>query len=111
MLLSTEEDEHETVSTTGSEHESMLDSYLTVRWGMSRCWQPLVTYVEVEALPKGASVELQPLALSAAAWQVRDHDCSRRDFSFRPGTAPFSLDLWSLLQMHPEMCWKVLDCL
>jgi len=31
---------------------------------MKRSWQPLATYAVVSALPRGAAVEVQPIALS-----------------------------------------------
>lgn len=45
------------------EDDALLDDYLRPP-EMRRSWQPLETYVMMPALPKGASVELQPLALS-----------------------------------------------
>lgn len=41
----------------------IVDAYLQPP-AMSRTWQPLVTYAAVSALPRGAAVEVQPVALS-----------------------------------------------
>lgn len=53
------DDEHEAV-------DAMQDSYLKVS-AMQRSWQPLIAHVTVDGLPRGAAVELQPFALTAAA--------------------------------------------
>ena len=45
------------------EDDVILDTYLQPP-AMSRAWQPLVTYAVVSALPRGAAVEVQPVALS-----------------------------------------------
>lgn len=46
-----------------SEENWRVDAYLQPP-EMKRSWQPLVTYAVVSALPRGAAVEVQPVALS-----------------------------------------------
>lgn len=48
------------------EEEGFMDEYLRQREAAATVPQPLLTYVEALALPKGAAVELQPIALSAS---------------------------------------------
>lgn len=38
---------------------------------MRRTWKPLMVHLQVEALPRGACVEVQPFALTSQAGQVR----------------------------------------
>ena len=45
------------------EEDACMDTYLQPP-SMVRSWQPLVTYAAVSALPRGAAVEVQPVALS-----------------------------------------------
>ncbi len=45
------------------EDGGVVDMYLQPP-AMSRTWQPLVTYAVVSALPRGAAVEVQPVAIS-----------------------------------------------
>ncbi|BDA44893.1 probable diphthine-ammonia ligase at N-terminal half [Coccomyxa sp. Obi] len=45
------------------EDDAFVDAYLQPP-AMRRTWQPLVTYAVVSALPRGAAVEVQPVALS-----------------------------------------------
>ena len=45
------------------EEDAPVDVYLQPP-AMVRRWQPLVTYAAVRALPRGAAVEVQPVALS-----------------------------------------------
>ena len=48
------------------EEEEVLDDYLRPPAMHRRQWQPLLTYVEVTGLPRGAAVEYQPLAYTCA---------------------------------------------
>jgi hypothetical protein len=53
------------------ESDDQEDAYLQPPQ-MHRQWQPLEIYVVVPALPRGAAVEVQPLALSLLVQQAED---------------------------------------
>ena len=52
------------------EEEAFVDEYLRPREAAASVLQPLLTYVEAEALPKGSAVELQPLAFSSSQHDI-----------------------------------------
>ena len=56
------------------EEEGFVDEYLRPRVAAATVPTPLLTYLEAAALPKGAAVELQPLALSASQQDIHQGD-------------------------------------
>ena len=59
----------------GSEQEEgFVDEYLRPREAAATVPVPLLTYVEAAALPKGAAVELQPLAFSSSQQDIHQGD-------------------------------------
>ena len=58
------------------DEEAFVDEYLRPREAAATVPEPLLTYVETEALPKGAAVELQPLAFSALQDDLLQGDAS-----------------------------------
>ena len=62
-----EDDDGEGKEEEEEEEEGTLDEYLRPPAMPPRRWEPALTYVVVPALPRGAAVELQPLACSLAS--------------------------------------------
>ena len=62
------------------EEDVFVDEYLRPREAAASVPQPLLTYVEAEALPKGAAVELQPLAFSASQHDILQGDATLRKY-------------------------------
>ena len=60
---------------TDVEQEQMRDVYLTVP-AQPRPWSPVITHLVVPGLPKGAQVEIQPLACSEEGVKPDSNDDS-----------------------------------
>ena len=63
---------------TEEEEDAFVDEYLRPHEAAASVPQPLLTYVEAEALPKGAAVELQPLAFSSSQHDILQGDATLR---------------------------------
>ena len=122
-----EDDDGEGKEEEEEEEEGTLDEYLRPPAMPPRRWEPALTYVVVPALPKGAAVELQPLACSLASADAgagpgggstsrvllpRQHSHTYHTWSTGSREMAIERMLWPHWHLHwqPTGCWWLLPC-